>query len=74
MKAAGSAQGPSRPGDHSSGGSSGSSAPSLILGLTDAQEAFCAGDLCKEYGFSRTSSLSASADLGGVVSGTLYAM
>lgn len=74
MKAAGSAQGPSRPGDHSSGGSSGGSAPGLILGLTDAQEAFCAGDLCKEYGFSRTSSLSASADLGGIVSGTLYAM
>ena len=74
MKAAGSMQPPLPGGGSSSGGSSGGSAPSLILGLTDAQEAFCAGDLCKEYGFSRTSSLSASADLGGIVSGTLYAM
>ena len=73
MKAAGSFD-PS-PGGSSSGGSTGGSGTgTLTLGLTNLQEAFCAGDLCKEYGFSRISSLSASADLGGVVSGTLYAM
>ncbi len=61
-------------GGSSSGSGSGSSSISMTLGLTNQGNLFCAGTSCKEYGFAQISSLSASADLGGIVSGTLYTM
>lgn len=65
---------PSPGGDDPNPGSGGSSSSNLTVGLTDHGALFCTGTLCKDYGFSKVSPLSASADLGGAFSGTLYTM
>ena len=64
---------PDGPGDNPGPGS-GPSASHLTVGMTDRGEFFCTGSMCKDYGISKVSSLSASADLGGAYSGTLYTM
>ena len=55
------------------GSHTGTSSSNLIVGLTNRGALFCTGNLCGDYGFSNISPLSASADLGGAFSGTLYA-
>lgn len=65
------------PGSGSGSGSSSSSSTSssnLLVGLTNHGDLFCTGSLCTEYGFSKVSTLSTSADLGSAFSGTLYTM
>ena len=63
-------------GGGSTGGGStgGGSSYTMTVGLTNQGDIFCAGSTCRDYGFARVSGLSSSADLGGVVSGTLYTM
>lgn len=61
-------------GGNTGGGSTGGSSYTMTVGLTDQGDIFCAGSTCRDYGFARVSGLSSSADLGGVVSGTLYTM
>jgi len=56
------------------GSGSDSTSSNLTVGLTDRGDFFCTGSLCKDYGISKVSPLSASADLGGAYSGTLYTM
>ncbi len=50
----------------------------IQFGLTDTGVLFCAGNpsdkYCKEYGFTKASSLDAYTDLGGSVTGTVYTM
>ncbi len=52
--------------------SDGGSGNAMAVGLTNTGQLFCSGTHCKEYGFSKVSSLSASDVV--AYSGTLYAM